>query len=139
MILVSGCLMGDKCRYDGKKCKNNQVIDYLKDKAYIKVCPEVMGGLDIPRIPAEIVGDQVITKLGQDVTSEFNLGAQLTLKIAQENNVQLAILKAKSPSCGYGQIYDGSFSGKLIEKNGITSELLLKNKIKIVNELTFTE
>ncbi len=139
MILVSGCLMGDKCRYDGKICKNSQVIDYLKDKAYIKVCPEVMGGLDIPRIPAEIVEDKVMTKLGQDVTHEFNLGAQLTLKIAQENNVQLAILKAKSPSCGYGQVYDGSFSGKLIEKNGITSELLLKNKIKIINEHTFTE
>ncbi len=134
MILVSACLMGDRCRYDGKICKNPNVIDFLKDKDYIKICPEVMGGLDTPRIPAEIIKKKVINYCNQDVTNEFLKGANSTLEIAKVNNVKMAILKSKSPSCGSGLIYDGTFTGRLISGNGITAKLLLDNKIVVINE-----
>lgn len=135
MLLVSACLLGEPCRYDGKSSKDEATIEYLKDKEYIEVCPEVLGGLDTPRDPAEkkiIDGEvRIVNCTGVDVTKEFLKGAEEALKIAKENKCTKAILKAKSPSCGCGKIYDGSFSGKLIEGNGVTAELLMNNGILV--------
>ena len=115
-VLVSNCLLGVNCRYNGETRKNEKVLEFLKDKAVIGVCPELAGGLPIPRDPSEIVGNKVISKSGKDVTEEYLKGASIALKLAQENNVDLVIFKAKSPSCGVGLIHDGSFSGNIINK-----------------------
>lgn len=135
MILVSACLLGINCQYNGESDFTKELLEFLKDKGdFIAVCPEVLGGLPIPRDGAEIVGDKVKTVKGNDVTKEFLNGAERVLKFAKENNVDLAILKTKSPSCGVGTIYDGTFSRKLIEGDGITAALLRKNGIKVMTE-----
>ncbi len=108
-ILVSACLLGDNCKYDGSSNKNDELIKLLKDYEIIKVCPECLGGLSIPRIPAEIKNDRIINKEGIDVTNEYLLGAKKTLEIARRNNIKVAILKKNSPSCGSNKIYDGTF------------------------------
>ena len=133
-ILVSACLLGEPCRYDGKSKPNDAVIA-LKDKhTLIPVCPEVLGGLKTSRIPAEISGDKVIRADGIDVTREYKCGAKITLDIAKKEGVSLAILKAKSPSCGNKQIYDGTFSRTLIDGKGITARLLEENQIRVIDE-----
>ena len=133
-IIVSTCLLGIPCRYDGKSKPVNQVIK-LKDKyELIPVCAEVLGGLPTPRIGAEIVGNKVLRSDGVDVTKEYHKGANEVLKIAKENNCTIAILKSKSPSCGKGKIYDGTYTKTLIEGNGILTDLLLKNGIKVYSE-----
>ena len=134
MILVSACLMGDNCKYNGGNNRNEAVIEYLKDKTYRTVCPEVAGGLQCPRPPAEICGDRVIDKEGNDVTEAFTLGANKTLIFARALKAELCILKANSPSCGCGMIYDGTFSGTKIAGNGITTDLLLKNNFRVITE-----
>ena len=133
-ILVSACLLGINCKYDGGNNLNKNVIDYLKDKEVIPICPEVYGGLCTPRLPAEIKENKVYNKSGEDVTDYFNKGAQEVLKIAKLLNVKKALLKAKSPSCGLNKIYDGTFSGKIIDGDGITVQLLKKNNITIITE-----
>lgn len=130
-ILVSSCLIGKELRYDGKSNKAN-ILDKLNLKLF-DICPEVDAGLDTPRDPAEINNKKVITKNGEDLTSDFNHGAQLSLNKAKNLGVEIAILKSKSPSCGYSLIYDGSFSNKLIEGDGITAKLLADNNIKIIS------
>ena len=132
-ILISACLMGRKCRYDGKD-KNSIDLSVFEGHNLIPVCPEVDGGLSIPRAPAERVSSYIINKEGNDVTAEFKLGAKKALQTAIENNCKIAVLKAKSPSCGKGRIYDGSFSGTLTDGNGITAELLLANGIAVYTE-----
>ncbi len=133
-ILVSACLLGFPCRYDGAS-KQNEVIDKLKERfELIPVCPETLGGLPTPRPPAEIRDGQVVNKEGFDVTKEYALGALKTLELAKKHNITRAILKERSPSCGKGKIYDGSFSGTLTDGNGITAELLLKNGITVLGE-----
>ena len=135
MILISACLLGTKCQYNGENDFTKELLEFLKNKGeFIAVCPEVLGGLSIPRDGAEIIGDKVKTVNGKDVTKEFLNGAEKVLKIAKENNIDLAILKAKSPSCGVDTIYDGTFSRKLIEGDGITAALLRKNGIKVMTE-----
>jgi len=135
MILVSACLLGAKCQYNGENDFTKELLEFLKDKGeFIAVCPEVLGGLPIPRDGAEIVKGKVKTTKGDDVTKEFLSGAEKVLEIAKENNVDLAILKAKSPSCGVGTIYDGTFSRKLINGDGVTAALLRKNGIKVMTE-----
>ena len=134
MILVSACLAGENCKYNGENNRNEKVLEFLTDKEYITICPEVMGGLSTPRIPSEIKGDKVFNKEGQDVTKNFISGAKCALKIAKENNPELIILKAKSPSCGYGKIYDGSFSNTLKDGNGIACQMLIDNGFKIITE-----
>lgn len=133
-ILVSECLLGVPCRYDGKSKPNKDVIS-LKDKhTLIPVCPEVLGGLKTPRVPAEIQGKNVIRADGVDVTKEYNEGAKITLDIAKREGVSLAILKSKSPSCGNKQIYDGTFNNVLIDGKGITARLFEQNGIKVIDE-----
>jgi uncharacterized protein YbbK (DUF523 family) len=137
-ILVSACLLGINCQYNGESDFTRELLEVLKDKGeFIAVCPEVLGGLPIPRDGAEIVGKKVKTANSKDVTKQFLKGAQQVLKIAKENNVKLAILKAKSPSCGADWIYDGTFSRNLIKGDGITATLLKKNKIKVLTEKDF--
>ena len=133
-ILVSACLLGINCKYDGNNNKNEKLIEYLKDKEIIPICPEQLGGLKTPRVPSEIVGDKVLTKDRQDVTKEYQKGAEESLYIAKLLGVKKAILKSKSPSCGNKKIYDGTFSKKAITGSGITAKLLKENGIEVFNE-----
>ena len=110
-IMVSACLLGENCKYNGGNNYNEKVMEYIKGHEVISVCPEVLGGLPTPRVPSEIVGGVVTTKDGRNVDSEFRLGAEIALKKALEEEVDLVILQSRSPSCGVKQIYDGSFSG----------------------------
>lgn len=135
-ILVSKCLLGENCRYKGDNCKNDEVLALGNKNELIGVCPEILGGLPTPRCPGERVGDKVLGNNGSDLTAEYRLGAQKTLEIAQSEGVELCILKSRSPSCGCGVIYDGTFSGKLIPGDGVTAELLKKHGFKIKNENT---
>lgn len=133
-ILVSACHLGINCKYSGGNNQNEKVIEYIKDKEVIPVCPEIMGGLSTPRPPSEIINDKVMNNLNQDVTQQYKKGAEETLKLAKLFNVKKALLKAKSPSCGKGYIYDGTFSSTLIEGNGITTKLLIENGIEVITE-----
>lgn len=133
-IIVSKCLMGDNCRYAGDNCKNEKVLALAKDHTLIPVCPEQLGGLSTPRAPAERVGDRVIAKTGADVTEAYARGAAVSLEIAQREGATLAVLKAKSPSCGKGRIYDGTFTGAMIPGNGVTCDLFEQNGIRVMTE-----
>ena len=133
-LLISECLCGICCRYDGD---HNQLdcIEKLKSLYnLIPVCPEVMGGLSTPRPPAERIGNSIRTENGIDVTEQFKYGAVQALTIAIDTGCQYALLKAKSPSCGYGEIYDGTFTRTLVNGIGVTSELLLQHNIHIYTE-----
>lgn len=133
-IVVSACLLGHNCKYNGG---NNYClkIEKLKEQYnLIDVCPEVLGGLSTPRVPSEIIGDKVINKEGLDVTDNYILGARLALEKALANNCEIAILKAKSPSCGCGKIYDGTFSSTLIYGDGVTTKLFKEHNIKVYTE-----
>jgi uncharacterized protein YbbK (DUF523 family) len=133
-ILVSACLLGIDCKYSGGNNYNEKVLEYIKDYEVIPVCPEIMGGLSTPRPPSERVGNKVINNQNIDVTKEYIKGANETLKLAKLFDAKKALLKAKSPSCGKGKIYDGSFSGTLIEGNGVTVDLLQSNGIEVITE-----
>lgn len=133
-ILVSACLLGENCKYSGGNNRNEKVIALREHFDMIPVCPECFGGLPIPRAPSEIQGDRVMTKDGEDVTQAFLTGAEHTLYIAREKNCPAALLKANSPSCGVGTVYDGSFTGTLVSGNGITAQLLLDNEIAVFTE-----
>jgi uncharacterized protein YbbK (DUF523 family) len=132
--IVSACLAGVKCRYDGSAKPCQKVIELVKKGDAIPVCPEQLGGLATPRIPSEQRGNKVFSKEGKDITREFEKGAQEALNIAKMAGCKEAILKSKSPSCGCGLIYDGSFSGKLIKGDGVFAKLLKANNIKVVTE-----
>lgn len=135
-ILVSHCLLGAPCRYDGQS-KPVAALKKLEEQGHtlIPVCPEVLGGLPTPRPPAEIQADsQVVNKAGTDVTMEYTAGARRALEIAREHGCTVAVLKEKSPSCGNREIYDGSFSGTLIPGQGVTARLLEKHGIRVLGE-----
>ena len=131
-ILVSACLLGVNCKYNGGNNYSKEIDDFLKNYEVIPICPEIMGGLPIPRVPSERLNDRVITKDGRDVTKEYNKGAMECLFLAKKYDVKKALLKLKSPSCGNGQIYDGTFSHNLVNKDGVTVELLKQNGIEII-------
>lgn len=133
-ILVSGCLLGISCRYKGDAKPCQRVMELAEKHTLIPVCPEQMGGLPTPRPAAEQKGGRVITMDGQDVTDRYTLGAQEALKPALLNGVSAAILKARSPSCGSGSVYDGSFSGTLVPGDGVFAQLLKKNGIAVYTE-----
>lgn len=139
MILVSACLLGVDCKYNGKNNLNLEVLEFLKDKEYIPVCPEQLGGLMTPRKPAEIRKGKVISNEGVDVTQEFEKGARETLKIKEIFNAKFAVLKEGSPSCGSSMIYNGKFEGKKIEGKGITAKLLEENGVKVCSEENLKE
>lgn len=133
-ILVSACLFGNNCRYKGDNCLNEKLLALGKDNVLIPVCPEQLGGLSTPRRPAERVGDKIISDKGVDVTGEYTRGAELAVMIAKANNVDYCVLKANSPSCGRGVIYDGSFTGGKCEGNGVTAEKLLDEGFIVLTE-----
>ena len=133
-ILVSACLLGVCCRYDGASKPNADVIKLREKFILIPICPEVDGGLPTPRTPSERVGDRVLMRDGTDVTDNYNSGAMQALARAREFSCTAALLKARSPSCGCGAIYDGSFSGNLTDRDGVTAELLKKNGIAVYTE-----
>jgi len=134
MIIVSACLAGFPCRYDGKKAINSAVQQLVKEGKAIPVCPEQLGGLPTPRSAAEIKAGKVINSDGDDVTEAFEKGAAVVLEIAQQYGCTDALLKARSPSCGKGLVYDGTFSGILTAGNGKTADLLMKNGITVMTE-----
>ncbi|KYM44858.1 DUF523 domain-containing protein [Fusobacterium necrophorum] len=133
-ILISACLLGIPCRYDGRDNKIESLNLLQQQFDFVPICPEQLGGLSTPRCPCEIQGNKVMSKEGKDYTREFQEGAEKSLKLAKQWNIKTALLKAKSPSCGFGQIYDGSFSKKLITGNGLTAALLEKEGIRIFCE-----
>lgn len=138
---VSMCLCGVCCRYDGKADKNDSVIKLVKRGDAIMACPEQLGGLSTPRLPSEIVSTNntrhVVNSAGENLDIKFMLGAQQALNIAKMFGADAAILKSHSPSCGAGLIYDGTFTGKLTEGNGITAQLFMDNGIKVYTEDNF--
>ncbi len=143
-VMVSACLLGHKCRYNGKSCYLPVLISSMKQYQVIPVCPEVLGGLPIPRSPLEISnGDGydvwagsalVVNQDGVNFTYEFQKGALETLNLCRKHGVKMAVLKEKSPSCGSKRIYDGTFSTRLIPGSGVTASLLKKEGIKIFSE-----
>ena len=140
-VIVSACLVGENCKYNGKNNKNDKIIDFLKDKEVILVCPEVMGGLSTPRFKSEIVegSEKVINELGEDVSNYFHSGARIAIEKVIDSDVKLAIVKEKSPSCGYKKIYNGKFDGTKIDGSGIFTRLLIEKGIKILTEEDFEQ
>ncbi|VEB35728.1 DUF523 domain-containing protein [Legionella cherrii] len=146
-ILMSACLLGEKVRYDGSDCLQNHPLlqQWLKEGNIITICPEMAGGLPTPRPPAEIQDKQsgsdvlkknalVKTNNNQDVTEFFLRGAQKALELVKKHQIRVAILKARSPSCGSGMIYDGTFSRTLMQGDGVTTALLMEHGVQVFDE-----
>lgn len=144
MYIISACLAGINCRYNGGNNESERVREIIDEKECVLVCPEEMGMLPTPRPPAEIINGKVIDKNGKDVTDNFIQGAEKALEIAEKKSVELgqkielAILKANSPSCGCGKVYDGTFSGILTDGDGIFAALLKKKGIPVITEKEFS-
>jgi len=134
MIIVSACLAGVECRYNGQAFSIPMVIELVRKGRAIPLCPEVLGNLPIPRFSAEQCNGKILSSDGHDVTVEYVTGAKIALGIAQLMGCKQAILKSKSPTCGCGMIYDGTFSGELIEGDGVFSKMLKQEKIKVYTE-----
>lgn len=138
-LLVSSCFAGNKTKYNGKD-NYLESLNLLKEKyKLVFVCPEVVGGLSIPRNPSEIIGNKVISNQGVDVTNEYKKGADVALYLVKKYNIKKALLKESSPSCGSNTIYDGTFSSKKILGMGITSKLLNENGVIIYSENNINE
>ncbi len=133
-ILISACLLGVGCRYDGASKAYPGVERLMERYELIPVCPEQMGGLPTPRDPAERQGERVSTRSGKDVTEAYRRGAAEALRLAEAFSCTAAVLKERSPSCGKGEIYDGSFSRTLIPGSGVTAELLAHQGIRVLGE-----
>ena len=140
-ILVSACLLGENCKYNAGNNLNEKLKELIHNHEVFPVCPEVMGGLSTPRYPAEIIDGEVINSEGISVDKQFKLGAEIALNTALENNIDFAILQSRSPSCGLKKIYDGTFTGTLINGQGIFAKILIENKIKVfdIEDLDFIE
>ena len=133
-IMVSACLLGENCKYNGENNRNENVLAFVKGHDVIRVCPEVLGGLPTPRVPSEICQGIVINKEGASVDRQFRAGARKCLAIALKEEPELVIFKARSPSCGKKQHYDGTFTQTLADGPGITAALLLENGFCIIEE-----
>ena len=136
MILVSACLVGVNCKYNGGNNYNEEIFTLVKEGKAIPVCPEQLGGLTTPRAPAEIKiidgKKRVINNEGIDVTKQFEKGAEEVLKLVKNLGITKAILQPRSPSCGLGKVYSGNFDGELVDGNGILVDLLLENGVEVV-------
>lgn len=130
-LLVSACLLGENCKYSGGNNFSPAVRSLAERFELIPVCPERLGGLPTPRTPSERVGDRVLNREGEDVTEAFRRGAERALEIARANGVTRAVLQERSPSCGSGRIYDGTFSGTLIPGQGVAARLLAENGVRV--------
>ena len=133
MIMVSACLTGENCKYNGGNNRNEKVLRLLAGNRVIAVCPEQMGGLPTPRVPAEIRDGVVTAKDGRNVDREFRAGAAKCLEIARRERPDLIVLQPRSPSCGVKQRYDGTFSGRLVNGSGVTAQLLMENGFRCVD------
>ena len=134
-ILISACLLGARCRYDGVSKLQPWISDLAERHILVPVCPEQLGGLPTPRPPAERLPDgRVVTREGKDVTAEYRSGAEQALALARKQGCVLAVLKERSPSCGRGRIYDGTFSRTLIPGSGVAAQLLEENRIPVYGE-----
>jgi len=131
--MVSACLLGENCKYSGGNNRNEKVLAYVAGHEVIPVCPEIMGGLPTPRVPAEIVQGVVMNKAGVNVDGEYRLGAEKALELAKEHRIDLAILQSRSPSCGVKEIYDGTFTGKRIPGQGVTARLLMDHGFRVMD------
>ncbi len=132
-IMVSACLLGENCKYNGGNNRNEKILAYLKGHEVIPVCPEQMGGLPTPRVPSEIRDGLAVAADGRNVDREFRAGAEACLAVARREKPDLVILQSRSPSCGVRQRYDGTFTGTLTEGAGITAELLIQNGFRCVD------
>ncbi|TAJ14134.1 DUF523 domain-containing protein [Marinilabiliaceae bacterium JC017] len=143
LILVSACLAGVNCRYNGGNSKIEEIAQLVNSGKAIPVCPEVLGGLETPRACSEIILDQeglkVMSNQGEDLTHAFKEGARKTLEVVKALDINTAILQSRSPSCGFGKIYDGTFTGKMKKGNGFTAELLSQHGIEIYTDENFGE
>ena len=138
-ILISGCLLGVCCRYDGASKPHPLAEELSKKHELVPVCPEQLGGLATPRPPAERRGERIIAKTGVDVTAQYRRGAEEALRLCCLLGCEAAVLKERSPSCGSGEIYDGTFTGTLVSGNGVTAELFLKHGIPVYGESQLSE
>ncbi len=132
-ILVSACLLGENCKYNGGNNRNERVLRYVQGHEVIPVCPEVLGGLPCPRKPVEWVGERVLTRDGDDCTENFRIGVQRALEVISDQQVDLAILQSRSPTCGVKQIYDGTFSGVRIAGQGALAKALAARGIPLMD------
>lgn len=132
-VAVSACLLGENCKYNGGNNYNKKLVNFVESYEVIAMCPEVLGGLVIPRPSAEIVNGLVRQKNGISVDNEFKKGAQKALNIIKKNKIGLVILQSRSPSCGVNNVYDGSFTGKLIEGKGAFARILEENNIEVID------
>ncbi len=133
-LIISACLMGCKTRYDGKTSEIPELEELKKKYHLIPVCPEQLGGLATPRDPSEKCGDRVVSAKGADVTEAFKKGAEEVLRLAKMFDCDSALLKERSPSCGFGKIYDGTFSGTIVDGSGVTAALLAANGVRVIGE-----
>lgn len=138
-ILISACLLGVSCRYDGKSVQNNDVLKLIGKHNLIPFCPEIYGGLTTPRDPSERKDGKVVSVNGKDVTAEYQKGANEALRLAKMFGCELAILKEDSPSCGFGRIHNGLFDGGKVAGNGVTADILTANNIKVIGESKIRE
>lgn len=132
-IMVSACLLGENCKYDGGNNRNEMLLRKLAGHEIIPVCPEVAGGLPVPRIPVEILNGKAVNREGLNVDSAFRLGAEKALEITQREKPDLVILQSRSPSCGVNEIYDGTFSGKRIPGHGIFAGMAIDAGFRVVD------
>ena len=133
-LLISACLLGENCKYSGGN-NYTPLAEALKERfRLVPVCPETMGGLTSPREPAERAGDKVLSRSGEDWTEAFRLGAERALETALAQGITLAVLKERSPSCGCGAVYDGTFTGAVVRGDGVTAELLKAHGLRILGE-----
>lgn len=131
-IVVSACLLGENCKYNGGNNRHEAVLEFIKGKEVIPVCPEVAGGLPTPRIPTELVNGVAINREGINVDQEFQKGVEISLKKLEGEDIELAILQPRSPSCGAKQVYDGTFTGTLQEGRGMLAQALFEKGYKII-------
>lgn len=138
-ILVSACLLGERCRYDGRSKRDAAVERGLAGHVAVSVCPEMAAGLPCPRTPCEAQagGKRVFDSEGRDMTDAFAHGAACAVRIAESHECRLAVLKSKSPSCGSGLVYDGSFSGRLVSGDGFAARALKSRGVAVVDEVAF--
>ena len=132
-IAVSACLMGENCKYNGGNNLNARVIDFIGDKEYIKICPEVLAGLGTPRVPIEIVNGEVISRDGVNVDKEIREAVEKILATLKKEEIECVILKSRSPTCGVKEVYDGTFSGRLIKGEGTLAEALRKAGYRVID------
>ena len=132
-IMVSACLAGENCKYNGGNNRNEKVIQLMEGNEVITVCPEQMGGLPTPRVPSEIRDGVVVSRDGRVVDAEFRAGAAKCLETALREQPDLIVLQSRSPSCGVKQRYDGSFTGTLVDGAGVTAQLLMENGFRVVD------